>query len=104
MVGDNFKPKAEQPMPKPIHKNRRDRLLYIAAFLFPAKDRDFEIGNMIERFNKDKKRFGQKRAIRLLAVDVITSVYPLVKCAAGLIVRTVLRTLGLYKIYKMFFG
>ena len=100
-IGKNLKTKSAS---KSRSKTRRNFLLYLAAFLIPSKDRDFEIGNMIEIYEKDKKRFGQKRALKLLAFDVIKSIYPLVKRPIGVIARTVLRTLGLYKIYKMFFG
>lgn len=87
-----------------LNKKHRDLLLYLAAFLIPAKDRDFEIGNMLEIYHKDKKRFGQKRALKLLAFDVIKSVYPLIKRAISVIVRTVLKTLRLYRISKAFWG
>lgn len=85
-------------------KNLTKILLFLAAFTFPAKDRDVEVGNMLERHQLDVKRHGKNKGLVLLAWDVTTSFYPLISFAIRNAIKKSLKLVGLYQIYRMFFG
>lgn len=86
------------------YKQSKDFLLYLSAFSFPDKDRDVEIGNMLERHELSVKRHGKRRALRILAWDVAVTYFKIAKYSIEKIVKKVLKLFGLYQLYRMFFG
>lgn len=93
-----------QKKQKNNYNKRANLLLFLAAFTFPAKDRDVETGNMIERHQLAVKRHGTKRAVRLLTWDVGHSFYKVIKYSIEKIIKKALKLLGLYQLYRIFFG
>lgn len=56
-------------------------LLFIAGLFYSAKEREIVLGDVEERFKKESKKFGRRKAHALIVRDLLTSIYPTTKAA-----------------------
>jgi len=97
--------KPVEKIPEGVYKdNSFDLLLFFAALSFPANQREIMLGDLCERFETDRNMFGKRKAKILLIKDISWSLYPLIKSVTHNGVTSLLKTIGLYKIFRYFYS
>lgn len=78
-------------------------LFFLAALTYPAALREEMSGHLVEYYNRDKERHGEKRARKLLIKDICYSVLPIVIELSRSRFIKLLKLVGLYKIFYLLF-
>lgn len=89
---------------KPTKEDPPRYLLLVAAFILPSDSRDAALGDMEEKYNKAFTRFGRKWAIRLMARDILCSIFSTLIHLTRKMLVAALKVIGIYEIYRRFKG
>jgi hypothetical protein len=93
-----------EPDTKDIADKAFDTLLFIAAMICPANERDELVGHLTERYYLDVKSYGERKAKVLLARDVVTSWLPKTQDSTRAKIVKIIVRIGLEIVLKQFFG
>jgi hypothetical protein len=58
-----------------------EKLLFIVGLFYSAKEREIALGDVEERFKKESKKFGRRKAHALIVRDFLVDIYPITKTA-----------------------
>jgi hypothetical protein len=92
----------ETPTLPPAEQRSFKTLLFLTALATERHQREAVLGDIQERFEKDCKLFGEKRACYLMIRDLLRDYASSFKSSFGKAVRTVLKYLGLGGIVRYF--
>lgn len=93
---------SEEPAPSSTRSFKT--LLFFAALATDRSQRETLLGCIQERFEKEYKLFGERRAYYLMIRDIIKGCGSGLGASVGKIVRTVLKYIGLGGLVRYFFG
>lgn len=79
LLSSNAEREVNKKPKRAVNNSCPQELLFFAALFAPANIRDNVLGDMVERYKKDLKLFGKRRAYLLMTVDICRSNYLWIK-------------------------
>jgi hypothetical protein len=104
IITQNIKELRRQLLPLSRERFRFDHLLLLAAFTCPPSRREIVLGDLVERYIRDCKRWNPTKAKWLMARDIVVTIMPVIRDIAHSKIARVFKYMGIVEMVRRYLG